>query len=85
MFMSHVAEIILNPINFSDNVGATLHSDDWHKMAVAVTRLLLKSRLDSQKGNHTAPFPCFSQCFPIRLVPMQSFTQPNPLGGALLM
>ena len=81
MVMSHVAEIILNPINYSDNVGVTLHSNDWHKMAVAVTQLLLKSRLDSQKGNHTAPFPHFSQCFlkvPIRLVPMQSFTQPNP-------
>ena len=24
MFMSHVAEIILNPVNYSDNVGATL-------------------------------------------------------------
>ena len=79
MVMSHVVDIILNLINYSDNVGATLHSNDWH--TVAVTQLLLKSRIDSQKGNHTAPFPCFSQCFPkvsIRPIPMWSFTQPNP-------
>ena len=80
MFMSHVAEIILNLINFSDNVGATLHSDNWHKMAVAVIRLLPKSRLNSQKGNHTAPFPCFSQCFPSDSFPCSHLPSPTLRG-----
>ena len=55
MFMSHVAEIILNPINFSDTVGATLHSDNWHKMAVAVISALAKIETQLPKRQPHCP------------------------------
>ncbi len=36
LIQSHVTEINLYPIIYSDNVGATLRSNNWDKMAVAM-------------------------------------------------